>query len=213
MLDARADGEGLLHERDAARQKRFERIAGAVADGEHDGLGGQLVSALRVIIANGGDMAALCSTLVNRAPKCTSPPNFENAHAHGFDHAAELICADVRLCVDENVMRRAETDESAQNMFAARVFRAGVELAVGERARAALAELHVGRRGESLRTARPVSVNVAGADIHILTALSTMGHAPASASVSAANSPAGPKPTTIGRTAGARSSFITAGGV
>lgn len=35
----------------------------------------------------------------------------------------------------------------------------------------ALAELHVGRRGESLRTARPVSVNVAGADIHILTAL------------------------------------------
>ena len=96
---------------------------------------------------------------------------FENAHAHGFDHAAELIRADVRLCVDENVMRRAETDESAQNMFAARVFRAGVELAVGERARAALAELHVGRRGESLCTARPVSVNVAGADIHILTAL------------------------------------------
>ena len=62
---------------------------------------------------------------------------FENAHAHGFDHAAELICADVRLCVDENVMRRAETDESAQNMFAARVFRAGVELAVGKRARTA----------------------------------------------------------------------------
>ena len=57
MLDARTDGEGLLHQRDAACQQRFKRIAGAVADGEDHGLGGQLLFALRVDIADGGDMA------------------------------------------------------------------------------------------------------------------------------------------------------------
>ena len=57
MLDTRTDGEGFLHQRDAAFQQRFKRIAGAVADGEDHGLGGQLLFALRVDIADGGDMA------------------------------------------------------------------------------------------------------------------------------------------------------------
>ena len=170
MLDARADGEGLLHERDAARQKRFERIAGAVADGEHDGFGGQLVPALRVFIANGGDAAVPVQHLRQARAETHFAAQFENPHAHGLDHAAELVRADVRLCVDQDVMRRAEAHEGAQDVLAARILRAGVELSVGKRACAALAELHVGSGGKRLRAARPVSANVAGARIDVLTA-------------------------------------------
>ena len=212
MLDARTNGEGLLHERDAASQKRFERIARAVADGENDGFGGQLVPALRVFIANGGDAAALVQHLRQARAEMHLAAQLENPRAHGLDHAAELVRADMRFCVDQDIMRRAKAHEGAQNMLAARVFRAGIEFAVGKRACAALAELHVGG-GECLRAARPVSVNVAGARIDVLTAFEHDGaRAPASASVSAANRPAGPKPTTTGRTAGAWGSTATAGG-
>ena len=170
MLNARADGEGLLHQRDAARKQRLKRVAGAVADSEDDGFGGQFLFALCVLIANGGDMAVRMQYARQPRAEAHLAAQLENPHAHGLDHAAELIRADVRLGVNENVVRCAEAHKCAQNVLAARVFRARVELAVGKRARAALAELHVGGRGKGFRAARPVGVHIAGAGIHVLAA-------------------------------------------
>ena len=74
----------------------------------------------------------------------------------------EHVRADVGLGVIGDVLRRAVRRELREHEADARVVRAGVELAVGERARAALAELHVALRVEraarakrrDLRTAR-----------------------------------------------------------
>ena len=63
------------------------------------------------------------------------------------------------FCVDENIFTRTEADEFLQNEAVARIFRAGVELAVGKRACAALAELDIGGRVE--RTGRPEALHVA----------------------------------------------------
>ena len=75
----------------------------------------------------------------------------------------EHVRADVGLGVISNVLRRAVRRELREHEADARVVRAGVELAVGEGARAAFAELHVAlgveraaraKRGD-LRAARP----------------------------------------------------------
>lgn len=75
----------------------------------------------------------------------------------------EHVRADVGLGVISNVLRRAVRRKLREHEADARVVRAGVELAVGEGARAALAELHVAlgveraaraKRGD-LRAARP----------------------------------------------------------
>ena len=108
MLDARTDGEGLLHERDAARQKRFERIAGAVADGEHDGFGRRLVPALRVFIANGGDAAALVQHLRQaRAGNALRRPT-ENRMRMALTTPQSLSRADVRFASIRMSCGRAE---------------------------------------------------------------------------------------------------------
>ena len=60
----------------------------------------------------------------------------------------EHVRADVGLGVIGNVLRRSVRRELRKHEADARVVRAGVELAVGERARAALAELHVALRVE-----------------------------------------------------------------
>ena len=119
--------------------------------------------------------------------------------AHRRDDAGEAEGADVRLADVEDLRRRAGAHEFVHHLAAVelRILDLAVELAVGEQARAALAELHVGLRRQVFwrhsaqvswvrrRTSRPRS--------------STMGLKPICASSSAANSPQGPKPTTSGR--------------
>ena len=67
----------------------------------------------------------------------------EQLTAHVLQDGIQLIRADVRLGVEQNIFARAETDEFLQNKAVPQVFGAGRELAVGKCAGAALAELHV----------------------------------------------------------------------
>ena len=143
MLDAGADRERLLQQGDAFVKQRFKRVACAVSDSEDDRFCGQLLFALCVLIANGGDLPILMENTGQTRTETHLAARFQNAHAHRFDYAAELVCADMRFGIDEDILRRTETDEGSQNMFAARVFCAGIELAVGECACAAFTKLHV----------------------------------------------------------------------
>ena len=90
--------------------------------------------------------------------------------AHGLDNAHQLVRADMRLGIHQDLLRRAEAHERAQDVLAARVLGAGVQLAVGERACAALAELDVGGRLECGLAVFPVRLHVARARVHVLTA-------------------------------------------
>ena len=79
------------------------------------------------------------------------------------------------------------------------VLRAGVELAVGKRTRAALAELDVRALVQLARC--PEALDIAPSPLDAFAALE-QDRPPQRASTSAANSPAGPAPITTGRTAG-----------
>ena len=68
--------------------------------------------------------------------------------AQAAHHAHELVGADVRLGLPEDLLGRARVDEPLQHVPRERALRARSQLAVGKRARAALAELHVRRQVE-----------------------------------------------------------------
>ena len=91
---------------------------------------------------------------------------FADLLAHVFDHAGQTERTDVRLADVEDFFRRAGLDELVQDFAAKelRILDLAVQLAVGERARAAFAELHVGFGVEHAFT--PQAPGVLGALAH-----------------------------------------------
>ena len=106
-----------------------------------------------------------------RHPKRYSPPSASIVRAHAFDHRHQAERADMRLGDVEDFLRRAGLDELGQHLAAEvmRVLDLAVELAVGERAGAAFAELHVRFRIE--HRLAPQAPGVLGALAHHLAAL------------------------------------------
>src|SRR6185369_9623431 len=150
VLDADADREGLGFDIDAVVEQHLEGVAGAVADGEHDMLGGDAFAAGQHHAANlavaGG--VAFDLDFLDLGPEAHFAAEFENVGAHLLDHADQPEGADVRLVDEEDFLRRAGLDEFLEHLAAVvlRVLDLAVELAVGEGAGAAFAELDVGIR-------------------------------------------------------------------
>ena len=95
----------------------------------------------------------------------------DDLRAHLLDDAGEAEGADVRLADVEDFLRRAGAHELVHHLAAVelRILDLAVELAVGEQARPALAELHVGfRRQDVLAPQRP---GVLRAPAHVAAAL------------------------------------------
>ena len=161
MLDARADGEGLLLHGHARRIEHLEGIPGAVADGQH-----QLLRRLDCAADLRADelsaLEAQARELRLEAHLAAQPQDLQPQVLH---HRAQVIRADVGLGLIQNLLRRAHAHEGLQHLPAAGILDAGVELAVRERARAALAELHVAGRIEG--SARPEALHVLRAGIHV----------------------------------------------
>ena len=142
--------------------QHFKRVARAVADRENDLPRRERVAAGRpghgqrcdVSILRGQPRHAVAEAHLAAAVDDLAPEILHDLDEH--------VRADVGLGVVGDVLRRAVRRELREHEADARVVRAGVELAVGERARAALAELHVALRVErparakrrDLRTAR-----------------------------------------------------------
>ena len=171
VLDARADGECLLRHDEMGFVQHGKGVARAVADGQHKRLRGQLVLTLRILPDDGAQFAATANKPGHACAEVNLAAELEDAPAHGAHHARQPVRADVGLGVDEDVTRRAEAHERAQHMRDARVLRARVQLAVGERARAAFAELHVRFGLEGALPGLPVGGHVARAGIDVLPAL------------------------------------------
>ena len=172
MLDAHADGERLGLDRDAALVQHLERVARAVADRQHDMIRRQCACHRRAPRR----APAGCRS----RPRCRDrPPGSEailaaerlDRGAQAFDHRHQPERADMRLGDVEDFLRRAGLDEFGQHLAAemVRVLDLAVQLAVGERAGAAFAELHVGFRIE--HRLAPEAPGVLGALAHHLAAL------------------------------------------
>ena len=161
--------KGLASMNTPACVQHLEGVARAVAERQNDVAGGDFLAARQRHAAH----AAACSMCrpVTRLWKRISPPSDSISRAHVLDHADQPEGADVRLGDVEDFLRRAGLDEFGQHLAAevARVLDLAVELAVGEGAGAAFAELHVRFRVEHV--VAPQSPGVLGAFAHRLAAL------------------------------------------
>ena len=173
MLDAHADRERLGLDRHAALHQHLERVAGAVADRQHDMIGRDLRA---VFQHHARDPAAAVRPLVDRevddlAAKAILAAELLDRAAHVFHDGDQPEGADMRLGEIEDFGRRAGLDELGQHLAAVvmRVLDLAVQLAVGERAGAAFAELHIGFRVQLAPP--PQAPGVLGALAHHLAAL------------------------------------------
>ena len=175
MLDAKADRERLGLHRHAALVQHGEGVAGAVAEGEHDLVGAQLLGACFGACAARDRQAANPAGLDPQVDDARAEADLAaealDLGAHLLDHADQPEGADVRLGDVGDLLGRAGLDELLDHLARemARVADLAPELAVGKGAGAALAELDV--RFGIEHAAPPQAPGVAGALAHGAAAL------------------------------------------
>src|SRR5579872_534840 len=147
MLDTKADGERLGLEIDAASLQHTECISGAVSEGDHDVTAAQYVSILE---CDPFDLVFFHQQISHLALKAYLPTQRHDLLAHRRYDACEAIGADVWLTGMQNLRRCTGSYELPQHLSAVElwVLDLAIQLTVGEQTRAALAELHVGFRGQ-----------------------------------------------------------------
>ncbi len=155
VLDAKADRERLGFEVDAALVQHRERVARAVPRRDDDVLGVDLVPLLagrcvrfarhRLHDGEAAHRAALDAEVDDARAEADLAAEPLDLVAHALDHADQPERADVRLGDEADLLGRAGADELVDHLArqVARVADLAPELAVGEGAGAAFAELHV----------------------------------------------------------------------
>ncbi len=143
-----------------------------------------------------------------RVPKRTSPPS-DSISSRSPRTTAVRWSVPMWGLPARGSLRRRPPRRRLQHAAASGVVRVGGELAVREGARAALAELDVRVRVET--PSRMKAFTARTRSVHGCARSSTSGRAPARARMSAAKSPAGPVPTTTGRTVGGATRDAPAG--
>ena len=170
VLDAHAHRERLGLEPHAGAREQVEDIARGVAGRDHDGAAEQLAA----IGEADADRAAIAHDDLGhaRAEPHLGADRGERLAQRG-DHARQLVRADVRARVDEDVVGRAVDGEDLDDVaHVAALVRARVELAVGVGACAALAEAVVGVGidaavlGQALQVSAPRLDRLAAVDDH-----------------------------------------------
>ena len=143
MLDARADGERLARHRHAEGVEHLKRVPRAVADRQHDVVRVDRPLARRVGKRRAHNPAAVEDQARQLRLEADRSAVGNDRLAQVLHHGAQPVGADVRLREEANLLRRAHLAERLQHLAAARIVNARIQLAVGKRPRAALAELHV----------------------------------------------------------------------
>ena len=172
MLDAHADGERLGLDGDAALPQHVKGAARAVADGEHHMIGRDVGAAGEHHAANMPQAvpALLDFDVVEPAFETILAAERLDGAAHVLHDGHQPERADMRLADGQDFRRRAGRDEFGEHLapVVMGIPDLAVELAVGEQAGAALAELHVGFRVE--HGTAPQAPGVLGALAHDLAA-------------------------------------------
>jgi hypothetical protein len=198
MLDAQAHGERLRLDPDAAIVEHLEGVARAVADGEDDVIGRNRLAARKHDAAHapvpGFDVDGPAPE-----PDFTAQRMYGLAQILHYGHQSES--ADVRSGRIQDFLGRAGLHELRKHLSSevARIPHLAVELAVGKRAGAAFAELHVRLRVE--HRSAPQSPRVLRALAHRLAALQDDRPEAHLREKEASEKPQGPVPITTGREA------------
>lgn len=145
VLDTDAEGEGLGFEKPAVASEELVDVAGGMARGEDDGLAAVFVA---LAVAHAADMNRAFAFLRDEIDDAGVEMIFAavafDGGTHVGDDAAELVGADVGMGINGDGGVGAVFDEAADDFLHVAAFgAAGVELAVGVGACAALAEAPV----------------------------------------------------------------------
>ena len=144
MLNAHAHGKGLGLQRHAPAVEHGEGVPSGVPRAEHQLPARQPHLPLRPLGEDGGEGTVLDLQVSQTGLKADVRPQLQQAPAQPLEGDVEVVGAHVGLGVDENVLRGAAGHQLLQYKTVAQVLGAGVELAVGKGAGAALAELDIG---------------------------------------------------------------------
>ena len=162
MLNAYPDGEGLGGHGHSGVQQHLESVAGGVSGGEHQRVAGQVVPAAGTVHRNGPQGAVPHVQARQPVPEAHVAPQGQQLPPHIAHHVPENVGADVGLVLVEDVRRGARLHQRPEDRGDAGIVGAGGQLAVGEGARAPLADLHIGggvqhpRGPEALHVRRPL---------------------------------------------------------
>ena len=139
VLNPRADRKGLRDQVRAASVQRGKGIPRRMPDREDHRIRWELLS----IDPNAAEPPSTCDKLVRPGMKPHLAAQTENLLPYAFHHPAQQVGADMRLCLHQNIRRRAVCGQNSKNFSAERVVDACGQLAIREGARAALAKLNV----------------------------------------------------------------------
>jgi|GEM_PF-4971519 len=168
MLDAETDGKRLGFDMHALAMQHTEGVAGAVTQGQH-----YMAAAKCLAIGqhHAFELAIVDHEIGDPGLEAYLAAEGDDFLAHRGNHAGKAEGADMRLADVHDLFRRAGADEFVHHLAGVelRILDLAVELAVGEQAGTAFAELHVGFRRQGLLA--PQRPGVLGAAAHILAAL------------------------------------------
>ena len=144
MLDADADGEGFALHGDAGLMEEGKGVPGGVTGGQHEGISGEVVGALRTGDGEPGQATILLAETGELVAKADIAAQANQLQPDVPHHLAEDVSAHMGTEGMGDVLRCAHFNEGVQHGADAGIMGTGGQLAVREGACAALAELDVG---------------------------------------------------------------------
>ena len=174
MLDAGADREGLLHHLDALVIEHGHGVPGGVAEGQDHAVGLEVDGGAGLFpVRDAVDILVRDDEVRQGTAEPYIAAETDDLFSDVLDHFDEVVRADVGVVRVEDGLRRAEADEVRHDLVLTGVLDAGGQLAVGERAGAAFAELDV--RGSVEAAVLPEVLHVLRAGVGVVAALEDDG--------------------------------------
>ena len=164
VLDAHADGKGLLFHGNAGLQQHLEGVSGGVAGGEDQCVTRQIIASLRAFYSQSGYRPIPEDETGELMAEAHVAAQADQFLSNIFDHVPQHVGTDVGLVLVQNVLRGSCVHQGAEHGGDPGIVGAGGQLTVGEGARAPLAELDVG--GGVQYAGGPEMLHVGGALLH-----------------------------------------------
>ena len=140
MLDAHAHGKGFTLHSNALRMEHGKGIPGAVADGQHHMVAGDL---LALIGHHGADLTVFAADIRHAGVKADFATQGNDPIAQILHHVQQHIRTYMGLCIEENILICAKFYKFLQNPADARIIHTGVQLTIRECAGTALSKLDI----------------------------------------------------------------------
>ena len=144
VLDAHADGKGLLFHGNAGLQQHLEGVSGGVAGGEDQCVTRQIIASLRAFYSQSGYRPIPEDETGELMAEAHVAAQADQFLSNIFDHVPQHIGTDVGLVLVQNVLRGSCAHQGTEYGGDTGIVGAGGQLTVGEGACPSLTKLDVG---------------------------------------------------------------------